>query len=170
MIIFIGDLQHAQQNFFKIQPRGMDIPVKLFQVFNNGIWKNCTLGADGFYVGGVDITYPLVFPIQVRIISFDGQTITNTIITLVNDQDIPGTGQYNPPKNTTDPTNPTNPTNPTDPTNPSNPTNPVETNPGQNGTNPNPAQNGTTSSRMRSSSMKNSFSFFLLFLVKILLF
>jgi hypothetical protein len=95
--------QGSNTYYIKIQASQINVPVTMIQYNDGGTWKNLQRTSDNFFISSGNINFPMNFPIQVRAISYDGQTITNTIQSLVNNQLIPGSGQFN---GTGGPTNP----------------------------------------------------------------
>jgi hypothetical protein len=88
--------QGSNTYYIKLQARRINLPVSMIKLYNSGTWKNLKRTSDNFFISNGDLIYPLVFPIQVQAISYDGaQVIQNSIQSLINDQDIVGTGQFN---------------------------------------------------------------------------
>jgi expansin (peptidoglycan-binding protein) len=132
--------QGSNNYYIKIQARRINIPVTSIQFLDSGIWKSLSRTTDNFFISAGNITFPMVFPIQVRAISFDNQVITNSIQSLVNDVDIVGSNQFNYSLNSNQGSNTQNNTN-------------------NNSTNP------SKSTTRMNSSFKNYFNFFQILII-----
>lgn len=88
--------QGSNPYYIKLQVRNHNIPVKVVNLLNNGVYKPLQRTTDNFFVNNnqAPLVYPLVFPIQFQVQSIDGQIYNDTISSLQNGVVIQGNFQF----------------------------------------------------------------------------
>jgi expansin (peptidoglycan-binding protein) len=86
--------QGANDYYIKLQARNTLYPVAAMYIYQSNAWQALARSADNFFEAGSTVTYPLDFPISIKITSVTGDYVTDTISTLVNGEVIQGSVQF----------------------------------------------------------------------------
>lgn len=89
--------QGSNLYYLKVQVRNSRYPIQSLEVLQGGVFKPLVRGSDFFFVATgapTAITFPLIFPLTVRVTATTGDQVIDSISDLVNDIIFQGTQQF----------------------------------------------------------------------------
>jgi len=87
-------LQGANSYYIKLQVRNTLYPVYLVEVLQNGAYNALERTADNFFTAGSTVTFPLVFPLTVRVTAATGEQVIDSVASLTNSVVQQGSTQF----------------------------------------------------------------------------